>query len=92
MTADPLLPLTLDVAVPLRIDEIRRRGGPTAADLKKAQDYGITLASRGDRLLFRSKKKGETAELFNGLAHAVAVLAFLPGGVTLFDRTWSADV
>lgn len=33
-------------------------------------------------LLYRSKKKGETAAMFNGLAFTLAVMAYFPGGVS----------
>lgn len=83
------LPIMLDVAVPLRMHEIRQRGGPTDADFERARAFAPVLAEKGDVLLFGSKKeKGKAAELFNELAFALAVAACVPGGVTIFGHTY----
>jgi hypothetical protein len=53
------------------------------------------LGERGDVLLFgagKKGKKGEVAEIFNGLARALAVLSFFPGGVTLFGSHWETKI
>ncbi len=42
------------------------------------------VAEHGDNILFKSKKKGDTAKAFNELAKGVTVLSFAPGGVTIF--------
>lgn len=81
--ARPLM-TALSAAVPLRILELRQRGGPSSSDWESACDFADTLAEKADRLLFRSSKKGETAELFNRLAAAIAVLSYAPGGVSVF--------
>lgn len=44
--------------------------------------YAHYLGAHGDDLLYRSKKKGETAKVFNLVAEMLAGLAFQPGGVT----------
>jgi hypothetical protein len=49
------------------------------------------VASKGDILQFRSKKAGETAEVFNHLAKGLTALAHQPGGVTAFGRHWCVD-
>lgn len=41
-------------------------------------------------LLYRSERKGDTAALFNGLAFALAVCAYLPGGVTFCGQHFEA--
>ena len=82
---------TLLAAVPLHILGMREKGGPDDADFQRARDASDALGERGDVLLFGgSKRKGEVAELFNALAHAIAVLAFCPGGVTAFGEHWEA--
>ncbi len=70
----------LDLAVPLRIMEYERSGGPASSDFERARAFGVVLASEGDVLLFGGRK-GRAAELFNGLTDAVAVMSFCPGGV-----------
>jgi hypothetical protein len=84
------LPLALEGAVPVWIAEIKDRGGPDDTDYERVRAFAPVLAERGDRLLHGSRVPGETADLFNRLADALAVLAFLPGGVRAFGRHWEA--
>jgi len=85
-----VLTLTLMAAVPLRIAEIRKRGGPTDADFQRAKDFSLVLAEKGDILQFGGGKKGEVAVLFNRLADALAVMAFVPGGVRFDGQHWES--
>ena len=84
----------MGMAVPLHIARLKEKGGPDAADMEKAQGLSDVLGERGDILLFgggKKGKKGEVADMFNGTAAAIAVLAFVPGGVTLFGQHWEAE-
>jgi hypothetical protein len=72
------------VALALNTEELRRRGGPDDMDLDQARAFSTDLTERVDVLMFGGKK-GEAADLFNSLAHALAVLAFAPG-----QGIWSA--
>ncbi|MEU4570798.1 hypothetical protein [Micromonospora sp. NPDC023956] len=56
-----------------------------------AADAADQVASKGDILQFRSKKAGESAEVFNHLAKGLTALAHQPGGVTAFGRHWCVD-
>jgi len=80
----------MGVAIPLHILELQECGGPSEDDLKYAHETSAILSEHGDKLLFKSKKKGETAEIFNRTAKAIAVLAFCPGGVTIFGQHFEA--
>jgi hypothetical protein len=80
----------LKMAVFFRVEELKVRGGPTAEDMKKAQETSDILGEHGDILLHGGGKKGECAEIFNRTAHAVAVLAFVPGGVEIFGTRFEA--
>lgn len=82
--------MTLQCAVPLRIMRIKQRGGPTSADFEGVAKISQQLGERGDVLLFGGGKEGEVADLFNGLAETIALLAFSPGGVHLFGQHWEA--
>ena len=75
--------IMLQAAVPLRIMGIQARGGATAADFARVISYNEELGS--EYLLFRSPKAGETARLFNLLSEAIAILAWVPGGITIFE-------
>ena len=86
-----LLPTAIEPAVWLQIAMLKARGGPAAEDMQKAQETSHMLGERGDILLCGGGRKGECAELFNRTAHASAVLAFVPGGVTVFGRRFEAN-
>ncbi len=89
-SAQMVLSTALSAAVPLWIFEIYERGGPTTDDWTRLQRLGRRLAERGDQLLFRSARAGETAEVFNALAEALAILSFLPGGVPFGEERFDA--
>ena len=89
MNADNLY-IALSAAVPLHIMILQVRGGPTDVDLQVAREASCLLGEKGDLLMFRGGKRGETARVFNALAKSLAVLAFCPGGVTLFGQHWEA--
>ena len=86
-----LLSISLSAAVPLHILEYYERGGITEADLAWIKDFGHELGEQADRLLFRSAKRGETATLFNKLARSIAILSYIPGGVTTFGQHYEAQ-
>ena len=89
-----LLTMTLSVAVPLHIDTLYRAfsnvDGLPAWMVAEVFLFTWVLAERGDRLLFRGKHEGETAEMFNSLARALAVLSFSPGGVPFAEEIFDA--
>lgn len=85
-----LMRLSLEVGVFLRMHEIKKRNGPSDFDFKRACQFGSVLATKGDVLQYGSKKKGEAADLMAGLIDAVAILAFLPGGIDFLGLHWEA--
>lgn len=80
MSTQALLRVALSAAVPLWVADLQRRPWVEVQELARA--CADTVASKGDVILYRSKKKGETAEAFNALAKGIAALSFAPGGVT----------
>lgn len=80
----------MSAAVLIRIQELKKNGGPSSSDWEKMGEFGEVLAAKGDILLFGGGKKGEQADLFNRTAHAISVLAFVPGGITIFGEHWEA--
>lgn len=85
---DSLLAMSLQVAVPLWIHRLKDR--PWSELTVMAAEASQIVAEKGDIILFKGKKKGETAAAFNALARGVAILSFCPGGVTLFGQHWEA--
>ncbi len=84
---EPMLRITLSIAVPWRMLDIAERGGITEQDVARVKSYlGDLTGPKGTDLFFKSEKKGETAERLNQLADAIAVMAFLPGGITSFGQ------
>lgn len=82
--SDTILKGLLSVAVYLRIEELKARGGPSPEEWRKLPETGKLLAEQGDKLLYPSAKKGETADLFNKTAQAIAILSYVPGGIVVF--------
>lgn len=89
-TTGELLRCTLESTVPFRILELQQFGGPLERDWAEAQAFGDVLAFEGDALLFQGHRKGDTARVMRGLIRALAVAAFVPGGVTAFGLHFEA--
>ncbi len=85
------LTIALSAAVPLQILQFYERGSVEPWEIEEARAFGHVLASQGDKLLYGGNKEGETADLFAGLAKAIAVLAFQPGGVPVFGHSFDAQ-
>ena len=85
-----LLRSSLSCAVPLWILEKKKQSW---AELQARIPYCLQMvAEHGDNILFRAKKKGDSAAAFNALAEAIAILSFVPGGVTLFGSHWESKL
>lgn len=83
------LATTLELAVPLALWRLADRGGPSDDDWAQARDFAQVLAEHGDALLYQVTKGAyPTRRLFVGLVHTLAVLAYVPGGVTFAGRRW----
>jgi hypothetical protein len=87
-----LLELSISAAVPLWIESLKLLPEDELEQLlrDRTPELSEIVACRGDELLFRSNRAGGTAEVFNALAEAVALLAFLPGGVTFAGLSFEA--
>jgi len=85
MAENPLLKIALSAAVPLWIEQLRER--PDLAEYldTRAPEIAQIIASKADVMMFGSKKKGEAADVFNATAEGIALMSFIPGGVTIFD-------
>lgn len=93
-----LLRISLQAAVPLWIMRFQEQAQhlPQSAmwDLliDRAKECSKVIAEKGDNILFRSEKKGETADAFNHLAEGIACLSFCPGGVKIFQDRYQAQL
>ena len=76
-----LLRCALEVAVPLWIERVR--DWSEAERARRRAVCSQAVAKHGDVILYR--ERGKTADAFNRLAEGLALLAFVPGGVTLGD-------
>lgn len=79
-----MLATCLDAAVPLWIERFRNL--PEDERLEMIDEVSKDFATKMEYVIHL--KEGETAEAFNDLARAIALLSFCPGGVTCFDRHW----
>lgn len=89
MQSKSTLAITLSLAVPLWQHKLKQV--PWADLLERVAEAGKIIAERGDNLLYRSSVPGETANLFNRTAEAIAILSFLPGGVRIFGEHYIAQ-
>lgn len=81
---------TLSVAVPGCIADLQRIGGPSDWHFGQAATFSSRLGAEGDTLLYRVK--GKTAEMMARLCEVVAIMAFVPGGVSLMGLHFEAQV
>jgi hypothetical protein len=81
MADEFLLKLCIEATVPFMILDIIEQGGIKDYHLEEARRYVDIIASEGDLILYRSKKKGQTARAFNALCRLLAIGAFFPGGI-----------
>lgn len=80
---EPLRTFTL-TWVPLLIEQYKQKGGPSKEDFARAATYAQEFGEKGEALIFRIK--GETGRLASLWLDGVAILSFVPGGVTVFDH------
>jgi hypothetical protein len=85
------LATSLSAAVPLWVEEFVQKGMSLDEVFVVAKGSAQVIAEKGDLILFRSKKHGETASAFNALAKGIAALSFVPGGVTTFGQHFETD-
>lgn len=89
---EDLLIIHVQMVVPLMIMGILESGGLTEGHLREAKRQADIIAEKGDLILFKSKKKGESAGAVHALCYGLAVLSFCPDGVTFAGtRFCSAD-
>jgi hypothetical protein len=81
-TTRDLLQAARSAAVPLRIAELRHL--PVEDLLVRAREVAQVIAEKGDIILYRSKKKGETAAAFAKLAEGLACCALVAEGGVRF--------
>jgi hypothetical protein len=90
VVSDSLLSSALAAAVPLWIAELKGESWDTIQQL--ARDSAQLVAEKGDLLMYRSKKRGESAAIFDALARGLACLAFCPAGVRFLGNHWQAKL
>lgn len=88
MVSAETLKTALLCAVPLWIEELRQRSWDDLCVI--ARESAQVIAEKGDIIMFRSPKKGESGKAFNALARGLACLAFAPGGVKFLGLHWEA--
>jgi len=82
--------LMLGIAVPLWIEKMKGMSDEDA--LSRAAECSRRIQDAGECVLFRGKKKGKSADAFNAVAEALAVMARCPGGVRFGPNHWDASL
>jgi hypothetical protein len=86
-----VLVVTLSLAVPMRIHQLLTSPDRDGLQRMWASRAATEVGSHGDDLMFGSKKKGTTADVFNRLAEGLAALALCPGGVLFAGQHWCVE-
>ncbi len=76
-----LLELALMTAVPIRIDQLNREKVDVIINKAQMQELADDIAARGDVIMYKTKKPGETARNFTRLVEALARLSYVAGGI-----------
>jgi hypothetical protein len=84
--AREILGLSLDVAVTIEIDRMRRLALDEVLDIARASSD--VVAAHGDDLQFGGKHCRET---FVALARGLAAASFVPGGIRFLGRRWESQ-
>lgn len=80
----------LQVAVPLWIHSFYQTPwSELQTQIQDLPSFSQVLTEKGDRLLYGGKT-GEAAVLFNQLAKSIALMSFLPGGISTFGQHWES--
>jgi hypothetical protein len=86
-----LLTAHLEMAVPIQIHDYLSKGGPSEVDFGRIRNvYPTQIGSHGDAVQFRDSKW--TATIITMVVDGLAVLSFVPGGVTAFGLHWETRV
>jgi len=85
-----LIQCTLSALVPIAIIDLQQQGGPTDWHREQARAFGHVLGSEGDTLLYNVK--GKTGKNMGKFCEVLAILAFVPGGITTFGLHFEANV
>ena len=84
-----LLLTHLQAAVPLFVKELQEI--PIEVVMEGARRDSRIVAEKGDLILFKTKRKGESAKAVTALARGLAALSFAPGGVRFMGQTWESQ-
>jgi hypothetical protein len=90
MSNRELMRVAVSAMVPLEIMELERRGGITDWHIEQAREISKLIAEQGDVLQYGGGKRGQAGSLMAKLCEGLAVLAFMPGGVTFAGQHFEA--
>lgn len=93
LRVEKTLPLFLDTAIRLRILQLQEMDEVTFWREWRAwmDDEALTRAGLWNEGILFGGKEGEAATAFNAMARAIAALAFVPEGVTMFNTQYVAE-
>lgn len=80
------LTLTLTIAVPLHMHELQNVG--TWALPAMAAEAASIIATKGDTLMFATKRTGPAADAFNALARAIAATVLMGEHINVHGTHW----
>jgi hypothetical protein len=90
LTPPHLMPM-LELSVRMRLSELKLTTWEEQIQAGRHQELAQIIAEKGDTIMFRGKKKGESAAAFNALAESIAMACLVPGGIRFMGYWWTAD-
>ncbi|QSJ14584.1 hypothetical protein JYQ62_22050 [Nostoc sp. UHCC 0702] len=85
------LRLEAEEAVKPPIVDIKRMGYIPEQLYQQLPEIASLMAEHGDILLYGGDKKRQVVDIFNKITLAIAILAFQPGGIEIFDYKFEAS-
>ena len=87
---ESLIRKSLICAVPLWVNELKKADYTYIKEEQKR--ISRVIGSKGDIILYKSKKNGETAKAFNDFAKGVAILAMIAeDGIEIFGAKFDYE-
>lgn len=81
----------MDAAILAQIVATKAGGGPDGRDWQWIRDQAIPILDElSEFVMFQGPRHSDSDRAFEACARAIAILSFMPHGITLFGLTWEA--
>ena len=81
----------LELSVRMRLSTMTSQQALDAIHAGRCQELAQVIGEKGDVIMFKGKKQGESAAAFNALAEAITFGTLVPGGIRFLGYQWVAE-